>query len=134
MSNYLRNIIINENKYWFEVNKNQNIHSEYNICWGVGSIEDDDISKFNRTDRHEQFKLFYEIRKLFIEWFDNNKPMNFSFIVPGVQRLNIYITNLKNILGNEYKCEFIKTEYKPFDLKEEITYYVICRKVENPLN
>ena len=94
---------------------------------GVGNLEDDNISKFNRTDRHEQFKIFSEVKKLFYDWLDDNKPDNFYFSVPGRKRMNIY---LKFILDktSDYDYEIVKTNYKPFDLMEDTVYYVIFNK------
>ena len=88
---YLKYFDINDNQYWFEVRDTKD-EKGYSVGWGVGNIEDDDISKFNRTDRHEQFKIFGEVKKLFTEWFNNNNhPDKFYFSVPGEKRMNIYI-------------------------------------------
>lgn len=125
--NYLKDFYVNDNKYWFEV-RDPKDDKGYSIGWGVGNINDDDISKFNRTDRNEQFKVFSEVSKLFIEWFNENKPNDFYFSVPGEKRMRIYIANLEKIIGNEYEYEIIRTNYKPFDLKEDNVYYVVFKK------
>jgi len=128
---YLKYFDINDNQYWFEV-RDPKDEKGYSVGWGVGNIEDDDISKFNRTDRHEQFKIFGEVKKLFTEWFNNNHPDKFYFSVPGEKRMNIYINFLEDILENEYEYEIQKTDYKPFDLKEQNVYYVLFKK--KPIN
>ena len=42
--------------------------------------------------------------------------------------MRIYIANLEKIIGNEYEYEIIRTNYKPFDLKEDNVYYVVFKK------
>ncbi len=125
--NYLKDFYIDSNKYWFEV-RDPKDDKGYSVGWGVGNIDDDNISKFNRTDRHEQFKVFSEVNKLFLKWFYENKPDTFYFSVPGEKRMRIYINALTKIIGDEYKYEIEKTNYKPFDLKEKNVYYVVFRK------
>lgn len=88
------------------------------------------ISKFNRTDRHEQFKVFSEVSNLFRNWFYDNKPESFYFSVPGEKRMRIYINNLIKIIGDQYEYEIVKTDYKPFDLKENAVYYVYFNKIQ----
>ena len=122
--NYIRDFYINDNKYWFEVRDPKDDGKGYSVGWGVGSAIDDNISKFNRTDLHEQFKVFGEVKKLFLEWFNKEVPNKFYFSVPGEKRMNIYINFLKDILGNDYEYHIEKTDYKPFDLKEQTVYYV----------
>lgn len=124
---YLKYFDVNHNLYWFEV-RDPKDEKGYSVGWGVGNIGDDDISKFNRTDRHEQFAIFAEVKKLFAEWFYKNRPNRFYFSVPGEKRMNIYIGFLKNILGDEYEYEIRDTDYKPFDLREQNVYYVLFRK------
>jgi hypothetical protein len=124
---FLHYFDVNDNKYWFEV-RDPKDEKGYSVGWGVGNIDDDNISKFNRTDRYEQFKIFAEVKKLFKEWFDKNKPNKFYFSVPGEKRMNIYIQNIIQIVGNDYEYTIEKTEYKPFDLKEKNVYYVTFRK------
>jgi hypothetical protein len=126
--NYLKDFYIDSNKYWFEV-RDPKDDKGYSVGWGVGNIDDDNLSKFNRTDRHEQFKVFSEVNKLFLKWFYENKPDTFYFSVPGEKRMRIYINSLEKIVGNEYEYEIQKTDYKPFDLKEKNVYYVIFRKI-----
>jgi len=126
--NYLKDFFIDKNKYWFEV-RDPKDEKGYSVGWGVGNIGDDNISKFNRTDRYEQFKVFAEVKKLFIEWFKNNNPSTFYFSVPGEKRMNIYIKFIMELLGNKYKYVIEKTDYKPFDLKEKNVYYVVFNKV-----
>jgi hypothetical protein len=125
--NFLKYFNVNNNQYWFEV-RDPKDGMGYSVGWGVGNIEDDNISKFNRTDRHEQFKVFSEVKKLFKEWFIKNNPDNFYFSVPGEKRMNIYINSLKDIIGNGFEYEIQKTDYKPFDLKEKNVYYVKFKK------
>jgi hypothetical protein len=124
---FLHYFDVNDNKYWFEV-RDPKDEKGYSVGWGVGNIDDDNISKFNRTDRYEQFKIFAEVKKLFKEWFDKNKPNKFYFSVPGEKRMNIYIQNIIQIVGNDYEYAIEKTEYKPFDLKEKNVYYVTFKK------
>jgi hypothetical protein len=125
--NFLKYFNVNNNQYWFEV-RDPKDEMGYSVGWGVGNIEDDNISKFNRTDRHEQFKVFSEVKNLFKEWFLKNNPDNFYFSVPGEKRMNIYINTLKDIIGDNFKYEIQKTDYKPFDLKEKNVYYVKFKK------
>jgi hypothetical protein len=125
--NYLKNFFVDSNKYWFEV-RDPKDDKGYSVGWGVGNVDDDNLSKFNRTDRHEQFKVFSEVSKLFIDWFNKNKPTTFYFSVPGEKRMRIYINSLTKIIGNDYKYEIQNTDYKPFDLKETKVYYVIFKK------
>jgi hypothetical protein len=125
--NYLKDFYVDTNKYWFEV-RDPKDDKGYSVGWGVGNIDDDNISKFNRTDRHEQFKVFSEVNKLFLKWFYENKPDTFYFSVPGEKRMRIYISGLTKIIGDEYEYEIQETNYKPFDLKEKNVYYVIFRK------
>lgn len=124
--NYIKDFYVNKNKYWFEV-RDPN-EKGYSIGWGVGNISDDNISKYNRTDRNEQFKVFSEVEKLFTEWFNDNKPDKFYFSVPGEKRMRIYINSLLKIIGEQYQYNIEKTEYKPFDLKEDTVYYVYFNK------
>lgn len=124
--NFLKYFNVNDNKYWFEV-RDPKDNKGYSVGWGVGNIEDDNISKFNRTDRNEQFKIFSEVKKLFINWFNENKPDSFYFSVPGEKRMNIYISFLNDIIGDDYEYEIQKTDYKPFDLKENNVYYVLFK-------
>jgi hypothetical protein len=124
--NFLKYFNVNDNKYWFEV-RDPKDDKGYSVGWGVGNIEDDNISKFNRTDRNEQFKIFSEVKKLFINWFNENKPDSFYFSVPGEKRMNIYISFLNDIIGDDYEYEIQKTDYKPFDLKENNVYYVLFK-------
>ena len=125
--NFLKYFNVNDNKYWFEV-RDAKDDKGYSVGWGVGSIEDDNISKFNRTDRHEQFKIFPEVKKLFKDWFLKHNPESFYFSVPGEKRMNIYINSLKDIIGDDFEYEIEKTEYKPFDLREQNVYYVKFKK------
>jgi hypothetical protein len=125
--NFLKYFNVNDNKYWFEV-RDAKDDKGYSVGWGVGSIEDDNISKFNRTDRHEQFKIFSEVKKLFKDWFLKHNPESFYFSVPGEKRMNIYINSLKDIIGDDFEYEIEKTEYKPFDLREQNVYYVKFKK------
>jgi len=69
-----------------------------------------------------------EVKKLFTDWFNKEKPSKFYFSVPGEKRMNIYINFLKETLGDEYEYDIQKTDYKPFDLKETNVYYVIFKK------
>ena len=124
--NFLKYFNVNDNKYWFEV-RDPKDNKGYSVGWGVGNIEDDNISKFNRTDRNEQFKIFSEVKKLFINWFNENKPDSLYFSVPGEKRINIYISFLNDIIGDDYEYEIQKTDYKPFDLKENNVYYVLFK-------
>lgn len=126
--NFLKYFNINNNRYWFEV-RDPKDDKGYSVGWGVGNIEDDNISKFNRTDRHEQFKIFSEVKVLFKKWFDDNKPDSFYFSVPGEKRMNIYLNSLKDLVGDKYQYEVVKTDYKPFDLKEKTVYYVTFKKI-----
>ena len=121
--NFLKYFNVNDNKYWFEV-RDPKDEKGYSIGWGVGNIEDDNISKFNRTERHEQFQIFSEVKKIFKEWFLENQPDTFYFSVPGEKRMNIYLNFLEDIIGDEYQYKIEKTDYKPFDLKETNVYYV----------
>lgn len=125
--NFLKYFNINDNKYWFEV-RDPKDDKGYSVGWGVGNIEDDNISKFNRTDRHEQFKIFSEIKRLFKDWFLKHNPESFYFSVPGEKRMNIYINSLKDIIGDDFEYEIEKTDYKPFDLREQNVYYVKFKK------
>lgn len=125
--NYLKYFNVNSNKYWFEV-RDPKDEKGYSVGWGVGNIEDDNKSKFDRTDRHEQFKIFSEVKILFKKWFEQNSPSNFYFSVPGEKRMNIYIKYLKEIIGNGYSYEIQKTNYKSFDSREKSVYYVIFKK------
>lgn len=124
--NFLKYFNVNDNQYWFEI-RDPKDDKGYSVGWGVGNIEDDNLSKFNRTDRNEQFKIFSEVKKLFIEWFNENQPNNFYFSVPGEKRMNIYISFLQDIIGDKYEYEIQKTDYKPFDLKEQNVYYVLFK-------
>ena len=124
---FLKYFDINQNKYWFEV-RDPKDDKGYSIGWGVGDINDDNLSKFNRTNRNEQFKIFTEVKKLFNDWFNKERPSKFYFSVPGEKRMNIYINFLKETLGDEYEYDIQKTDYKPFDLKETNVYYVIFKK------
>jgi hypothetical protein len=121
--NFLKYFNVNDNKYWFEV-RDPKDEKGYSIGWGVGNIEDDNISKFNRTERHEQFQIFSEVKKIFKEWFLENQPDTFYFSVPGEKRMNIYLNFLEGIIGDEYQYKIEKTDYKSFDLKEKNVYYV----------
>lgn len=125
--NFLKYFNVNDNKYWFEV-RDPKDDKGYSIGWGVGNIEDDNISKFNRTDRHEQFKIFSEVKRLFKDWFLKHNPESFYFSVPGEKRMNIYINSLKDIIGDNFEYEIEKTDYKPFDLREQNVYYVKFKK------
>jgi len=125
--NYLKYFNINSNRYWFEVRDPKN-DKGYSVGWGVGNIEDDNFSKFDRTDRHEQFLIFSEVKKLFKEWFHRVKPDNFYFSVPGEKRLRIYMNYLEDIIGKDYTSEVVETEYKPFDRKETKVYYGVFKK------
>jgi hypothetical protein len=125
--NFLKYFDVNDNKYWLEV-RDPKDDKGYSVGWGVGNIEDDNLSKFNRTDRHEQFKIFAEVKRLFTDWFLENKPDSFYFSVPGEKRMNIYINFLKDIIGDNYQYEIEKTDYKPFDLKEKNVYYVTFKR------
>lgn len=125
--NYLKSFYVNDNKYWFEV-RDPKDEKGYSVGWGVGDIQDDNLAKFNRTDRFEQFKIFAEIKKLFTKWFAENHPDTFYFSVPGEKRMRIYINFIKEV-APDYKHEIIKTDYKPFDLKEKNVYYVVFRKI-----
>ena len=128
---YLKYFNINNNQYWFEVLDPEEYDDKgYSIGWGVGDIKDDNVSKFNRTDRYEQFKISTEVKKLFTEWINDNKPNKFYFSVPGEKRMNIYLHFLEKLLMNRYKYEFYKIEgSKPFDLKESSEYNVIFTKI-----
>lgn len=125
--NFLKYFNVNDNKYWFEV-RDPKDDKGYSVGWGVGNIEDDNISKFNRTDRHEQFKIFSEVKRLFKDWFLKHNPESFYFSVPGEKRMNIYINSLKDIIGDDFEYEIEKTDYKPFDLREQNVYYVKFKK------
>lgn len=129
LENYLKYFNVNDNKYWFEVRDPKN-DKGYSVGWGVGNIEDDNFSKFDRTDRFEQFMIFSEIKKLFKEWFNRVKPDNFYFSVPGEKRLRIYMNYLEDIIGKDYTSEVIETEYKPFDRKETKVYYGVFKKIK----
>lgn len=126
--NFIEDFYVSGNKYWFEV-RDAKDEKGYSIGWGVGNITDDNISKFNRTDLHEQFKVFAEVKKLFIKWFTKENPNKFYFSVPGEKRMNIYIRFLTDLLGKRYQYKIEKTDYKPFDLKESNVYYVIFERV-----
>ena len=41
--------------------------------------------------------------------------------------MNIYISFLNDIIGDDYEYEIQKTDYKPFDLKENNVYYVLFK-------
>ena len=120
----LEKFYINRNKYWFEVREPKNERG-YSVGFGVGDIKDDNISKFNRTNRFEQFKIFNTVKTLFFNWLKHTNPDSFYFSVPGEKRMNIYINNLSNI-GYNYKIE--ETDYKSFDLSENKVYYVTFKK------
>ena len=124
---FVQNFKVNDNPYWFEV-RDPKDEKGYSVGWGVGDISDDNLSKFNRTDRHEQFKVFTEVGKFFKEWYDENQPDKFYFSVPGEKRMRIYISGIDQVTDNQYNHEIIKTNYKPFDLKEENVYYVVFTK------
>lgn len=124
--NFVRKFKVNNNQYWFEV-RDPKDEKGYSVGWGVGDLKDDNISKFNRTDRFEQFKIFKEVKKYFMEWFRRNNPDTFYFSVPGEKRMRIYMNFIDKFLSN-YSSEIIKTEYDPFDLKEDNVYYVVYRK------
>lgn len=128
LENYLEYFFVNDNKYWFEV-RDPKSDMGYSVGWGVGNIDDDNKSKFDRTDRHEQFLIFSEVKKFFKKWFDENKPENFYFSVPGEKRLNIYLNYLIPVIGNEYTHEVRKTDYKSFDSRENAVYYAIFKKI-----
>ncbi len=130
LENYLEYFFVNGNKYWFEVRDPRN-EKGYSVGWGVGDIKDDNFSKFDRTDRHEQFLIFSEVKKLFKKWFDENKPDNFYFSVPGEKRLNIYLNYLQEIIGDGYTHEVLETEYPPFDRREKKVYYAVFKKVKS---
>lgn len=123
----VHNFKVNDNKYWFEV-RDPKDDKGYSVGWGVGDLEDDNLSKFNRTDRFEQFQIFSEVKKQFKKWFDETNPDRFYFSVPGEKRMNIYITGVMSIIGAEYEYEIQDTDYKPFDLREKNVYYVLFRK------
>ena len=44
--------------------------------------------------------------------------------------MRIYINNLIKIIGDQYEYEIVKTDYKPFDLKENAVYYVYFNKIQ----
>lgn len=121
--NYLKYFFVNNNKYWFEV-RDPKDQKGYSIGCGVGNIEDDNKSKFDRTDRHEQFLIFSQVKEYFTKWFNENKPDNFYFSVPGEKRMSIYLGYLKKIIGNKYQYEITKTDYKSFDTRENNVYYI----------
>lgn len=125
--NFIEDFFINGNKYFFEIEDPED-DKGYCISWGVGDIKDDNYSKFGRTDRNEQFLIFKEVRKLFKEWFVNINPDKFYFSVPGEKRMNIYIENLKNIIGDSYLYYIQETDYPPFDIREDKVYYVVFKK------
>lgn len=118
---------VNDNKYWFEVRDPKDDRG-YSVGFGVGNIKDDNLSKFNRTHRHEQFKIFSEVKKQFQKWFDITQPDQFYFSVPGEKRMNIYLNFLKKIVGDQYTYNIEKSDYKPFDLEESTVYYVHFKK------
>jgi hypothetical protein len=124
---FLQYFNVNDNKYWFEV-RDPKDDKGYSVGWGVGNIEDDNYSKFDRTNRNEQFLIFSEIRKIFEKWFNETKPDSFYFSVPGEKRLRIYISYLMSVIGDEYSHEIIETEYKPFDRSESKVYYGVFKK------
>ena len=117
---------VNRNKYWFEVREPKDDRG-YSVGFGAGDVRDDNISKFNRTNMHEQFKIFKIVKYLFSTWLKNIKPENFYFSVPGEKRMRIYLNHLSDI---EYDYEIKETDYKPFDLSENKVYYVIFKKKE----
>ena len=94
LENYLEYFHINNNKYWFEV-RDPKDDKGYSIGWGVGDIKDDNFSKFDRTNRNEQFLIFSKVKEYFKKWFEKNQPDNFNFSVPGEKRLNIYLNYIK---------------------------------------
>jgi len=127
--NYI-NFTVNDNKYWFEV-RDTYTENGYSIGWGSGDIDDDNYSKFGRTDRNEQFLIFKEVKKLFTEWFNKNKPDKFYFSVPGEKRMNIYINYLTQVIGSDYTYKIEETNYPPFDRREKKVYYVKFSKIKN---
>ena len=130
---YVQYFNVNNHRYFFEV-RDPKDNRGYSVGWGVGNIQDDNISKFNRTDRYEQFKVFKEVKEIFINWFNETKPEKFYFSVPGRKRMELYINFINKITNNDFDYKIVETDYDSFDLKEtEVLYVLFTKKINESL-